>query len=269
MGIQVLAGTTFGPADNHGTGGHVLVNQTLADRFWSGESPVGRQLRLAHQPDQWYTVAGVVGTTLQYGVRHEPNAGVYFPLMSMLGDDGWAARSVTFTIRTENPAAVAQSVHAAVWSVDSDMPIARVQTGSEIVAESIVQLSFTMVTLGIAAVLALVLGTVGLYGVLSYSVAQRRQEIAVHLALGARQREVMQKIVGDGAKIASLGIVTGLAGAWALTRLLSGILFGVEALDPFTYAGMATTLLVVAIAAAYLPARRAAAVDPVEAMRVE
>jgi predicted lysophospholipase L1 biosynthesis ABC-type transport system permease subunit len=249
--------------------GQVLVNQAFAERFWPGEHPVGRQLRLANQPDQWYTVAGVVATTMEMGVRREPKALIYFPIMSLAGDDGWSVRSATYVLRTRNPAALSQAVHQAVWSVDADMPLASVRTGDEIVAESVVRLSFTMVTLGIAAILALILGTVGLYGVLSYSVAQRRQEIAVHMALGARAQEVTRKVVSDGAKITVLGIVAGLAGAWALTKLLRGILFGVEALDPLTYGGMACVLLCIAVVAAYLPARRAAAVDPVESMRLE
>jgi putative ABC transport system permease protein len=269
MGIPIIAGSTFSPADNHGDGGEVMVDRLFVDRFWPGENPVGKQLRLAHQPDRWYSVAGVVGQTLEMGVRREARPMVYFPLMSLDGDDGWSVPAATYIVRSRNPSAVAESIHSRVWSVDSDIPIAGMRTGGEIVAESIVQLAFTMVTLGLAAVLALILGTVGLYGVLSYAVAQRRQEIAVHMALGARQGDVMQKVVGDGAKITAVGIVGGLAGAWALTRLLSGILFGVEALDPVTYGGMALALLLVAVAAAYLPARNAAAVDPVEAMRAE
>jgi len=269
MGIRLVSGRTFTAADNHGITGQVLVNELFVDRFWPGENPLGKQLRFAQQPDLWLSVAGVVGATYEMGVRREQKPLIYLPLMSVEGDDGWSVSSATFVVRTRDPRAIAQSVQTALHNVDADIPIARMQTGNEIVAESVVQLSFTMVTLATAAVLALVLGTIGLYGVLSYSVAQRRQEIAVHMALGAEQRRVMQKVVGDGAKITALGIAAGLAGAWALTRLLGGILFGVEALDPLTYGGMATLLLAVAVLAAYLPARRAAAVDPVESMRVE
>ncbi len=269
MGIRLVAGQTFSPADNHGGAGQVLVNQLFVDRFWPDDNPVGKQVRFGQQPDRWYSVAGVVGATRENGARQDPRPLIYLPLMGIDGDDGWSVSTATFIVRSENPSAVAQSIPSAVWDVDFNIPIAGIRAGADIVAESIVQLTFTMVTLGIAACLAVVLGTIGLYGVLSYSVAQRRQEIAVHMALGARQREVVQKVVGDGAKIVTLGIVVGLACARALTRLLGGILFGVEALDPLTYGGVATALLLVAVAAAYLPARRAAAVDPVEAMRVE
>ncbi len=268
MGVPLLVGRAFSAADDHGGSGQVMVNQTLVDRFWPGENPIGKQLRLAHQPDRWYSVLGVVGATLEMGVRRESRALVYFPLMSLDGENGWSVSSATYIVGARDPIAVAQSVHSAVWSVDGDIPVASMQTGGEIVAESEVRLSFTAVTLGIAAVVALILGTVGLYGVLSYTVTQRKQEIAVHMALGASQREVMRKVVGDGARLSACGIVAGLAGAWALTRLLRGLLFGVEALDPLTYGAMAVILLSVALVAAFLPARRAAAVDPLESMRV-
>jgi ABC-type antimicrobial peptide transport system permease subunit len=194
---------------------------------------------------------------------------VYFPLMSPAGEGFRSVTSATYILRGPGLRSITRAIHEAVWSIDPELPLVALTTGEEIVADSIVQLSFTMITLGIAAVMALILGAVGLFGVLSYSVTQRRQEIAVHMAMGAEQRQVMGMIVRDGTKITALGIVLGLAGAWGLTRVLQGLLYGVEPLDPLTYGGMAVLLLAVAVLAAYLPARRAASVDPGESMRGE
>ena len=271
MGIPVLAGSTLQAADAHDGSLRVMVNEALATRFWPGEDPVGKQLRYPadHEAGQWFTVAGVVGTVMEAGVRRDPRPVVYFPLMSPAADGLRSMTSAAYILRGPDLRALTRAIHEAVWSADAEMPLVALATGEEIVADSIVQLSFTMITLGIAAVMALILGAVGLFGVLSYSVTQRRQEIAVHMAMGAEQRQVMRMIVGDGAKITAGGIVLGLAGAWGLTRVLQGLLYGVEPIDPLTYGGMAVLLLAVAILAAYLPARRAASVDPGESMRGE
>jgi putative ABC transport system permease protein len=269
MGIHLLAGRTLVPSDLNDGAGHVVVDRTIADRFWPGQDAVGKQLRPLNDTTHWYTVEGVVGKVLDAGVRQEPKPLVYFPMASPDGDRGWAVRLPTYVLRVRNPAALAASVRSTVWSVDPDMPVADVRSGGDLVAASVIQLSFTMFTLGIAALLALVLGAVGLYGVLSYSVAQRTQEIGVRMALGAERGAVMRMVVGDGARITAIGLLVGLAGAAALTRLLKGILYDVKTLDPLTFVGTALLLLAVALLSAYLPARRAAAVDPMESMRVE
>jgi hypothetical protein len=271
MGIQVLAGNTLQAADAHDGSLRVMVNEALVSRFWPGEDPVGKQLRYPadHPSGQWFTVAGVLGTVMEAGVRRDPKPLVYFPLMSPAAEGFRSVTSATYILRGPDLRTLTRAIHQAAWSVDGELPLVNLATGEEIVADSIVQLSFTMITLGIAAVLALILGAVGLFGVLSYSVAQRRQEIAVHMAMGAERRQVMGMVVADGTKITAVGIVLGLAGAWGLTRVLKGLLYGVEALDPLTYGGMAALLLAVAVLAAYLPARRAASVDPGESMRGE
>jgi len=194
---------------------------------------------------------------------------VYFPLMSDAEMVGWSVPSATYVLRGRELERLSRPIHEAVWSLDSELPLVGMQSGPGIVADSIVHLTFTMMTLAMAAVMALILGGVGLFGILSYSVAQRRQEIAVHMARGAEGRRIIGRVVGDGAKITALGVVVGLGGAMGLTRFLQGILFGVEAMDPLTYGGMAVALLVVAVVAAYLPARKAASVDPAESMRME
>jgi putative ABC transport system permease protein len=192
----------------------------------------------------------------------------YYPT---LAPDGHLAelRSGSYVVETGTPLALTDAVRAAVWELDPDLPVADLRTMDEIVSESVVELSFTMFTLGIAALLALVLGAVGLYGVLSYSVAQRTQEIGVRVALGAEAREVLAMIVREGAKTQLVGLALGLVGAAALTRVLQGLLFGIEALDPLTFAATSALLLAVGLFAAYVPARRAARLDPVASMRSE
>jgi len=210
-----------------------------------------------------------VGTVRGGGVRQDGDAMVYFPLMSRAELVGWAVPSATYVLRGRDPTRLGPAVHEAVWRVDPDLPLVGLRAGKKIVDDSVVQLTFTMVTLAMSAAMALILGAVGLFAVLSYSVAQRQRELAVHLAMGAERRQIMRRVVGDGVKITTLGGVVGLAGAWGLSRTLQGILFGVEPADPLTYGGMAAALLVVAVLAAYLPAQRAATVDPATSMRAE
>jgi len=271
LGIPVLAGTTLQADDARNANQRIMVNEALSSRFWPGENPLGKRLRYPGDRSDgvWYTVVAVVGTVLEAGVREAPKPTVYLPLMNPADGVGWEVPSATYLLRGSNLRRLVRPVHETVWSVDPDIPLAGVRTGEEVVAASITELSFTMATLGVAAIMALLLGAIGLFGVLSYSVSQRRQEIAIHMAMGAEKRQVLGMVVGDGARITAFGIVLGLGGAWGLTRFLQGLLFQVEAVDPLTYGGMAAALLGVAILSAYLPARRAASVDPVESMRAE
>jgi predicted permease len=271
MGIDLIRGRTLNGTDHLDRAGSVVVNETLAARIWPGEDPLGKRLRATGDSTAWYTVVGVVRPVLQDGIREEPQPMIYHPLVGPAGDgpNGYAPRQASYVVHAPNPATLLPAVRAAIWEIDSDLPLADVRTLEEIVSSSVVELSFTMFTLGIAALLALALGGIGLYGVLSYAVARRVQEIGVRLALGARSSEVLGMVVWDGVRVAALGLVAGLAGAAALTRLLDGILFGVEALDPLTFAAMSAVLMAVATLAAYLPARRAARVDPASSMRME
>ena len=166
-------------------------------------------------------------------------------------------------------ASLSDDVRRAVWELDAGLPVAETRTMEDIVSNSMVQLSFTMLTLAIASFMALILGAVGLYGVLSYVVSQRRQEIGVRMALGAEREQVMWMVVGQGTRLALGGLVVGLLGAAGLTRLLQGLLYDTPAMDPLTFGTTAGVLLIVGVAASYLPARKAAAVDPLEAMRLD
>jgi predicted permease len=267
--IPVLTGTPFDQGEAHNANRPIMVNQALASRFWPDENPIGKQMRYPGDQSNgaWYTVTAVLGTVRERGVREDARPMVHLPLSNPSEEGGWSAPSATYLLRGPNLRSLTGLVHEAVWSVDRDIPLARILPGTDVVADSVVQLSFTMITLGIAALMALFLGAVGLFGALSYTVSRRRQEIAVRMAMGAEQRQVMAMVVGNGVRVASMGILVGLVGAWGLTRVFQGLLYGVEAVDPLTYAGMVIALLLVALLAAYLPARRAASLDPAEAMR--
>jgi putative ABC transport system permease protein len=268
LGISLQRGRDFN-ATELGEGVHsVIVNQALARQYWPDADPIGRQLRIADDddPNPWSTVVGVVATVRQNDLREPLTPQIYFPVGP--GADN-TPRALTYVVRGPNVLAQADAMRRAVWAVDRDLPVADVRTLQEAVDQSVVQFSFTLFTLGIAAFVALVLGAVGLYGVLSYAVSLRTREIGVRLALGAPTSRVMRSVVGNGVLIAGLGLVVGSVAAAALTRFLSGLLYEVEPLDLVTFTLMPCVLLAVALVASYLPARRAAAISPLEAMRAE
>ncbi|HUF46756.1 MAG TPA: ABC transporter permease [Vicinamibacterales bacterium] len=271
MGIALLQGRDFHAGDTRDGVRHVIVNRALADLYWPGENPLGRRVRLgasgAPQPMPWSTVVGLVGTERQDGLRLPPRPLIYYGFNETANNG--TPRQLSYVAKGLGPSVSGEGVRQAVWSVDASMPITSMQTMDEIVDGSVVQFTFTMLTLGIAAGLALALGAIGLYGVLSYTVALRTREIGVRLALGAQPSRVMRSVVLSGAAITAVGLAIGLAGAFGLTRFLTGILYETEPLDPATFAGMTLALFVVALVASLLPARRAAAVSPLESMRTE
>jgi len=270
MRIALVRGRDFDSGDSRAESRHVIVNQAVADQYWPGEDPIGKQLRM-HNGDPasqlpWSTVVGVISSIRQSNLRDRPKPMVYFPIND---DERNAPRAVSYVIRGPQAHARADAVRQAVWSIDPGLPLAAVQTMESIVERSVVQFSFTMLTLAIAAGIALALGAIGLYGVLSYAVSLRTREIGVRLALGAPAGLVMRSIVVNGAAIATLGLAIGLLGAFGVTRFLAGLLYETTPLDAATFAGMSALLFVVALLASYLPARKAASVSPLEAMRTE
>jgi predicted permease len=270
MKIGVAKGRDFDSSDSREGTNTVIVNEAAASRYWPGEDPIGKQLRQLNGDPKaqlpWSTVVGVVASVRQDGLRERPPAVIYFPLN---GATPGLPRALSYVLRGPQARAQADVVRQVVWSIDPELPVAAVQTMDEIVERSVVQFSFTMLTLGIAAGIALVLGAVGLYGVLSYAVSLRTREIGVRLALGAPASRVMRSVVARGTGIALVGLAIGLLGAWGLTRFLEGLLYETAPLDLTTFIVMPALLLIVALAASYLPARRAASVSPLEAMRAE
>jgi putative ABC transport system permease protein len=266
LGIPLLKGRTLTETDVANSTGAVVINEALAKRFWPGEDALGKRLRTGPSNDQapWQTVVGVVGNVRHLAMELEPRPEIYYHLSSN------PPFGPVYVIRTtSDPQSVIAAVRAQVRELDRNLPIANINTMEQLVAQSVAQRRFAMLLFGIFAALALVLAGVGIYGIVSYSVTQRTQELGVRMALGAQSGDVLRLVLGQGMKLALLGVSIGLALALGLTRLLQTLLFGVRATDPLTFALIALLLLLVALLACYLPARRATLVDPLVALRSE
>ncbi len=268
MAIRVLAGRAFAESDHLTTLGNVIVSRSAAELLWPGRDPIGQRLQREGQT-AWETVVGVVEDVYQEGITQGPQAVVYFPLLGPDPASSVPINSPAYVVKTSRMDTIANDIRALVREVAPEAPMYREYTMEGLVRESMVQVTFLLMMLAIAASMALILGSVGLYGVLSYMVAQRTQEIGLRMALGARAAQVRQMVVAQGARMVGLGIVLGLIAALATTRVLASLLFGVATLDAPTFVGMAFVLLAVGLLASYLPARRAARVAPMESLRRE
>jgi predicted lysophospholipase L1 biosynthesis ABC-type transport system permease subunit len=246
----------------------VVVSRAAAERFWPGENAVGKEIK--GNGASFYRVIGVTDDVHTDDLRVPPGALVYFPTVPAKGTELWIPpRSMTLVVRagTADPAALTPAIRRVVAELDPGVPIAAVRTMREVVGASMARLSFTMLLLGVAGTTALVLSAVGLYGVISYIVGERRGEIGVRMALGARAGEVGRMVMMQSVRLASIGVVIGLIGAAATTRVLGSLLFEVSPTDPLTLAAVALFLMLLAALASYAPARRAARVDPIEVLR--
>ena len=267
MDIAVLQGRTFVEEDQISQLGNVVLSRTAADRLWPGESPLGRRIQLSDD-DAWHTVVGVVEDIVQSSFRDEPEPLVYFPLVGPTPTI-WVVSSPAYVVKTARAEEIAPEIRALVNEVAPEAPMYRTYTMAELAADSMVQLSFTAVAVGIASVLALALGAIGLYGVLSYVVAERTPEIGVRMALGAAPRRVQLMVVAQGVQVVLLGIAAGLLGAIAMTRWLDSLLYGVEAVDATTFVATAAAMILLGMLATWLPARRASAIDPIRSLRAD
>jgi len=267
MGIAVLEGRVFTEQDHDQAPGVAVINQTLARRHWPAADPIGQRVNL-ERPDRqgaWRTIVGVVSDVRHRGLDAEIQPEVYVPYYQK------PEAATTLVARaTAEPVTLAAAVRAAVRAVDADQPVGEVRTMERVVAESESMGSrrTVMVVLGAFAAVALLLAAVGVYGVISYSVVQRRPEIGVRMALGAGSGEVRRMVVRQALELAATGVAIGAAAAFALTRFLAKLLYGVSAADPATFAAAAALLVGVSILASYLPARAATRVDPLAALRV-
>ena len=267
--IAVTGGTDFDSGDLRDGVNTVIVNKAAAAQFWPGQDAIGKRLRgvgSATDNRPWYTVKGIVGNVRQEALREPPKPLIYFPI-NAAGDR--APRAFSYVVRGPLVRTQADAVRRAVWGLNGDLPVAALRTMDDVVERSVTQFSFTMLTLAIAAGIALLLGAIGLYGVLSYAVTLRTREIGVRMALGAPPMLVKRGILAHAAGITAVGLVIGALGAAALTRFLGGLLYETRPLDVPTFAGMSALLFAVGLIAAYLPARKAAGVSPLEAMRTE
>jgi putative ABC transport system permease protein len=267
MGIPLLKGRQLTDQDTETSPNVIVISETMARRFWPGEDPVGKRLAAGRvrTPDDWIQVVGVVKDVRQFELTADPKPQMY---LSYRQAGFFAPRDLV--VKTDvDPATMASTVRKAVWDIDKDQPVSNIRTMEEILAESIARQRFSMLLLAIFAGVALVLAGVGIYGVMSYSVAQRTHEIGIRMALGAQTGAVLKLAVGYGMKLVIVGIVVGLIAAFALTRVMATLLFGVTATDPATFTLISLLLIAVAALASYIPARRATKVNPIIALRYE
>ena len=273
MGNPLLAGRDLTWTDIYETRRVVLVSESLARELWRDPAAaLGKQVR-ENPKAPWREVVGVVGNERDDGADHKATAIVYWPMMlrDFWGQPLIVQRGQAFAIRSTRTgsASLLNEVRRAVWSVNPDLPIAGVRTMQEVYDRSMARTAFTLVMLSIAAGMALLLGIVGIYGVISYAVSQRTREIGIRIALGAPPQSVRQMFVREGLLMTAIGVVCGLAAAAGLTRLMKALLFEVSPLDPATYCAVSLVLAAAALLASYIPARRATTIEPVEALRVE
>ena len=273
VGTALLAGRDLTWDDEYGKRPVAIVSENLAKENWgSAQNAVGKKIRVA-TTDDWREVVGVVGDVHDDGVSEKAPASVYWPLLraQFEGQKEDVRRGVSFVIRSPRAgsAAFLSEVQRAVWSVDSDLPLADPSTLGQLYSKSMARTSFTLVMLCVAGAMALLLGIVGIYGVISYAVLQRTREIGIRMAMGAQRQALTSLFVGQGLLLAGIGVVIGVGVAFAAMRLMSSLLFNVSPMDPGTYVAATAGIFAIAWLACYLPSRRAAAVNPVNALRAE
>jgi putative ABC transport system permease protein len=264
MGIPIIAGRSFTDRDGKGSPQVFAINQATARRFFPGQDPVGKVVKLGMEPDVPYQIVAVVSDTRDIHLLREAKLEMYFPLLQ------GPSRSLSVMVRSSgDPLALERLLQQRVWSVDKDLPLTRVSSLDATIAESVAQPRFRTWLLSAFAAAGLALTLIGIYGVISYSVSQRTQEMAIRIALGAQAKDVRRLILKQGARLAVMGAAVGALGSLGLTRLLASQLFQVKPRDPVTLIGAALLMLAVALCASYIPARRATKVDPMAALRSE
>jgi putative ABC transport system permease protein len=266
LGVRLVEGRLPDGRDSESAPRVIVINETLAKRYWPRESALGHRITMSGR-EVWRTIIGVVKDVRERGYELEMKPGVYIPYAQIV--DTWAQPDSLVARVNGDPGAMTAAVRRVIASVDPEQPIAAVRTMEEILDLDVEDRSQQMALLGSFAALALSLATIGLYGVLSYAVSQRSREIGLRIALGASVRNVAGMIVGRGLALTGAGLAIGLAGAAAATRAMQSMLYGVEAIDPTTFAGVSALLTLIAALACWIPARRAARVDPIVTLREE
>jgi len=269
MQIPIRAGRDFSEMDREGQPRVAIVNETFVRQLLPGQNPIGSRINWARadDPNDWMTIVGITADVKHSGLNQPVDPAIYTPFSQ--NDEAWR-KFMTLVIRTRVPAAaLVEDVKKQVWTMDSQIPLSSIQAMDDLLAVSVAQQRFNVLLLGSFAVLAVALAGVGIYGMVAYRVNQRTHEIGVYIALGAQHGDVLRLVMKDGVKLGLLGIVLGLAGALALTRLMVSLLFEVKPTDPATMSGVALLLGAVAVLACYIPARQALSIDPITALRRE
>jgi putative ABC transport system permease protein len=270
MNIPLIKGRTFNEHDTKDTPPGVIVNETFARRFFPGQDPIGRRILIGADPTETpypplNEIIGVVGDVHHGGLDAEAGPEYYVSYTQ----DRLRSLELVVRTRTDKPLSLAATIRSAIKQVDQEQYVPAIEPMDQLVAESVGRQRFNMMLLGIFAALALVLAAVGIYGVMSYSVTQRTHEIGIRLALGAQTSDVLRMVVRQGMTLAFIGVVIGLAAAFAMTRIMSSLLFGVSPTDALTFTAVAVLLTGIALLACLIPARRATRVDPMVALRYE
>jgi predicted permease len=270
MGIDVVEGRSFRSGDGADEARSALVSASFARHWWPEGSALGRRVRYGGEGEDWYTIVGVLGDVHEDGLEEPPQESIYFPMLTEAAGDFDVARAQDLVLKTSgDPLSMVGMVRRELQALNPRIPLSEPRAVSAVVRAATARVSFTMTLLGAASGIALLLGLVGIYGVVSYVVSQRAREIGVRMALGAAARDVRGMVVRQGMGLAGVGVVVGLLAAVALSRVMGTLLFGVSATDPATYFAVALTLVAVAALASWIPARRAARVDPSTALRAD
>lgn len=268
MAIPLINGRIFTQSDNENAPRVGIINAKLAKEFFPNGGAVGKRFMIGHpsppQPPQWLEIVGVVGDTKLYGLTNPARFEIYAPFPQS------PSSHMNLLVKSAvDPAAMTSAIRSVVASIDKDQPIFAISTMNQFVNDSVSTRTFTLILLGLFSGIALVLAAIGIYGVISYSVAQRTRDIGIRMALGASRKDVLQDILGLGLRLTGIGLIFGLVGALTVTRVLSSLLYGVHSTDAVTFTAVSLVLMVVALLASYLPARRATRVDPIVALRYE
>ena len=263
MGTPLSKGREFSESDNAEAPPVGIINEEMARRYWPDEDPIGKRLKI-DQGDPWMEIVGVVADVKHLGLDSQSRTELYVPYFK----DPWPFMTIVVR-RGPGSAGLANAMRSEVWTVDKDLPVPDIKPMEQLLADSVARRRFNMLLLGLFGAVALVLAAVGIYGVMSYSVTQRTREIGIRMALGAKRSDVLKLVVGQGMTLALIGVGIGLAAAFALTRVLTSLLFAVGATDPATFVIISVLLAGVALAACLVPARRATKVDPMTALRYE
>jgi putative ABC transport system permease protein len=266
MGIRLLKGRQFDQRDNAQAADAVIVNDEFALRYWPGENPIGKRLQVGTELTRWREVVGVVGNARLAGLEANVEPAIYVPFPQ----NSWpnALRNSFIVVRTtDDPRNFIAAIRRALRSVDPDFPVAQIRTMEDIIGDSISQRRFNTLALALFAFLAGALATVGVYGVMSYSVTQRTREMGIRMALGARRSDLTKMVTAAGARLVGLAMTIGVVASAALSQLISSLLFGITATDPMTFLFTAVALGAVTLSASYIPSRRAARTDPVTALK--